>query len=142
MGILMAIPRTNDWFLLGIRSYLHNEFDLAITYFDKVLDLEPKNAKAYANRADVYLELEEYPEAHNDYLMAAHLGGQPMQQLLDEFLQEMRESKIMDEAGQFIHQKNTKPKASYLKTVDESQLGDDMHIVDLSQDSWSEEDDF
>lgn len=126
--------------LLGTRAYVHAQYDLAITYFDKVLELEPENAKAYANRADVHWEMEEYPGAHNDYLMAVELGGEKMQLLLDEFIQAMQAEKLMDKEGRF--RQNVKSKQpSHLPLVDEADLGEDMRIFDPKDESMEDEDD-
>ncbi|NIZ47502.1 tetratricopeptide repeat protein [Entomospira nematocerorum] len=127
--------KASDWFLLGARSYLHNEYDLAITYFDKVLELEPKNDRAYANRGDVYADKGFYEEALNDYLMAAHLGGDAAQRLLDEFKREMIDRKMMTPDGNLVIRSIKAEEHHYWQTIREDELGDDMHIVDLSVDT-------
>ncbi|NIZ39982.1 tetratricopeptide repeat protein [Entomospira entomophila] len=133
--------KVSDWFLLGARSYIHNEYDLAITYFDKVLELEPENDRAYANRGDVYADKGFYEEAFNDYLMAAHLGGEQAQRLLDEFKEEMIDRKIMTKEGMFITRSVKMEEHHYWQTIREDDLGDDMHIVDLSVDTSLDDED-
>lgn len=134
-----ANRKASDWFLLGTRAYVHNQFDLAIVYFDKVLDLEPKNSRVYASRADVYTEQGLYQEAHNDYLMAAHFGDKQAQELLDEFILEMQDKKIMDQSGRFLIPNTNPTYGSYLPVVQESDLGEDMHIIDINEDPTEHE---
>jgi tetratricopeptide (TPR) repeat protein len=124
--------KASDWFLLGARAYIHDELEVAITYFDKVLELEPKNDRAYANRADVHCDQGNYQEAHSDYMMAAHLGGVPAKELLADFIAQMQEKNLMDDSGNFVKGASKETaESSYWQKVSEDELGEDMHIVDL-----------
>ena len=80
---------SDDWFTLGINAFLAGAFQKAIDCFDHVLDLEPRNAKAYANRGDVHYECGEYDEALNDYEMAVFCGSQEAVSLRDELKAEI-----------------------------------------------------
>lgn len=79
----------DDWFTLGINAFLHGAYQKAIDCFDHVLDIDPKNARAYANRGDVHYECGEYEEALNDYEMAVFCGSREAASLRDELKSEL-----------------------------------------------------
>lgn len=93
-----ALARTaDDWFTLGVNAFLQGAYQQSINYFDQVLEKEPKNAKAYVNRGDVYREFGEYDEAMNDYEMAVFCGSKEAQHILDEFKEELEQIKKQKE---------------------------------------------
>jgi Tfp pilus assembly protein PilF len=47
-----------------------NKHDKALDDCNKVMEIEPNNIKAYANRAVIYEDIGEYDKARQDYLFA------------------------------------------------------------------------
>jgi tetratricopeptide (TPR) repeat protein len=85
-----ATRPVQDWFMMGVNAYVHGAYDEAIVYFDAAIDKDPTDARNYVNRGDVYRDKGDYDEAFNDYTMAIHLGSPQAQEILDEFLAEMK----------------------------------------------------
>lgn len=49
------------------------KYDLALSYFNKVIELSPHNAKAYFNKGFTYFRLKEYDKAISDYNRAIEI---------------------------------------------------------------------
>ncbi|MDR1061610.1 MAG: tetratricopeptide repeat protein, partial [Clostridiales bacterium] len=48
---------------LGEKRLLDMNYEMAIVYFDRLIEVEPKNARAYAGLAEVYIALGREDEA-------------------------------------------------------------------------------
>ncbi len=90
----------DDWFILGVSSYLQEDYDSAIAYFDRMLEKNPKSAKGYVHRADVHADAGNYGEALNDYRLARHFGDHRAQVLLDEFVAYLSHRNLLDDKGE------------------------------------------
>ena len=55
---------------IGIILSKVGDHDEAMKYFDKVLEIEPKNASALNNRGNLFMLDEKYPDAQKSYLAA------------------------------------------------------------------------
>jgi tetratricopeptide (TPR) repeat protein len=86
-----------DWFMMGVNAYIHEVYDEAVLYFDRVIEFDSKNARAYVNRGDVYAEMEAYEEAFDDYAMAVHLGSKEALSIAEEFIAEIFANRIITE---------------------------------------------
>ena len=62
------------YILMGRGNFDNNEFDEAITHFDKAIELSPNYSKAYLNRALAKNEIEDYESAIFDFNMAIELS--------------------------------------------------------------------
>lgn len=82
-----------DWFMLGVNAYVHEAYDEAIIFFDHAIDMEPRNARAYVNRGDVYAEKGDCEEALNDYSFAAYLGSKEAAAIEREYRASLANSK-------------------------------------------------
>ncbi len=51
------------------------EFDLALADFHRAIQLDPKNAAAWAGRGEIYFRMNQYAKAIADYSRAIDLGG-------------------------------------------------------------------
>lgn len=58
---------------LGIEEYQKGNYNKAISYFNKAIELDPNNAFAYNNRGLAHSELKEYNKAISDYNKAIAL---------------------------------------------------------------------
>jgi len=65
--------QTLDHLNRGIELYQERKFDEALSELDEAIRLDPKNAKAYAARADVYWNKNDYNVAIADYNEAINL---------------------------------------------------------------------
>ena len=63
-----------DYFSKGNRAYDENDNDQAIEYYDKAIELNPKNAVAYYNRGVAYCDKGEHKKAIEDYSKAIELN--------------------------------------------------------------------
>ena len=57
----------------GNNAFENKDFDSAIIYFTKAIELDPNYAITYNNRGEAYSNLEQYPEALVDYTKAIEL---------------------------------------------------------------------
>ena len=57
----------------GVNAVKNNDFNSAIIYYTKAIELDPKNVEAYYGRGFAYDELKKYPEAIADYTKAIEL---------------------------------------------------------------------
>ncbi len=51
----------------GIAFFKEGQYDRAIAYFNKAIELNPRNAEAYNNRGLAYYEKGQYDKAFSDY---------------------------------------------------------------------------
>ncbi|MCK4313117.1 MAG: tetratricopeptide repeat protein [Candidatus Cloacimonetes bacterium] len=49
----------------GIEFYKNYEKDKALAYFNKAIELDPNNAKAFGNRGRIYFEKNKFSIKHN-----------------------------------------------------------------------------
>jgi tetratricopeptide (TPR) repeat protein len=66
--------RTTDYFYRGGAYYHKAEYDAAIFYFSKAIEINPKDAKAYNNRGIAYYNKGEYDRAISDYTKAIEIN--------------------------------------------------------------------
>ncbi|MBI4619075.1 MAG: tetratricopeptide repeat protein [Desulfobacterales bacterium] len=71
-----------DWLNKGYAYYEAKEYQDAIYAFNRVLELDPKDAKAYYNRGISYKKLGNLQQAFSDYKVAARLGLKEAQDFL------------------------------------------------------------
>jgi tetratricopeptide (TPR) repeat protein len=60
----------------GMALHLKGKYDLALSYFDKVIELSPHNAKAFFNKGVTYFRLKQYDKAIFDYNRAIEIDPQ------------------------------------------------------------------
>jgi tetratricopeptide (TPR) repeat protein len=65
--------RTVDYFYRGVAYYHKAEYDGAIFYFSKAIEINPKDAKAYNNRGLAYDKKGEHDLAISDYTKALEI---------------------------------------------------------------------
>lgn len=65
-----------DWFLRGINSFYDKEFEKAVYYFTKAIELKPDYYQAYYNRGFSFDMLKEYDKAIKDQTRAIELNPQ------------------------------------------------------------------
>jgi tetratricopeptide (TPR) repeat protein len=62
---------TEAWFDLGAASYNQGDYTTAEMAYKKVIELDADHADAHGNLASVYRQMKKYPEANNEYKIAA-----------------------------------------------------------------------
>lgn len=81
INALVAAIRKESWMKLGKKSITAKNFEAAIQYFTKEIELHPKNGKAYQERAEAYRLNEEPLKALSDRRMANALKNEPMKKV-------------------------------------------------------------
>lgn len=65
---------TDAWFALGTIYYNSGAYDKSVEAYQNVLRYDANNARAHANLASAYRQLEQYPEANAEYRAANEKG--------------------------------------------------------------------
>ena len=66
-------PDVQGYLQSGISAQMENKLDDAITYYDKVISLDPENANVYNNRGNAYADKSDFGSAIADYSKAIDL---------------------------------------------------------------------
>jgi tetratricopeptide (TPR) repeat protein len=69
-------PEQVDQLISKIPDPIQQDYSKKIADLDRVITLNPQDAKAYNNRGDVYTEMEKYPQAIADYTQAIKIKPQ------------------------------------------------------------------
>jgi Flp pilus assembly protein TadD len=67
---------TSDWFAKGLLAFAAQKHDKAIAAFSKVVQLNPRDARAFINRGIVYAKTGDYQQARADLKKAVALEPQ------------------------------------------------------------------
>lgn len=65
--IKALMTKENEYVNIGRDYFNKNNFNTAIEYFNKAIEINPNDKYAYFNRANAYLRLKEHQNAINDY---------------------------------------------------------------------------
>ena len=80
LSLVLSSPETGfganakTYFGEGTRYLLSGQLDAAVSALSKAIGLKPNYAEAYNNRALAYYELNQYPEAEEDFYTALQLN--------------------------------------------------------------------
>jgi len=64
----------DNWYQKGLKEYNTKNYENVITYMDKAIDLDTKQADVYLKRGDAYGRLKKYKSAIDDYNKAIKLA--------------------------------------------------------------------
>ena len=103
---------------------LDQEYEKAVSVFDRALSIDSKNATAYFARGDAYAGLGETQKARLDYIRAEELNSS-MAGAVEQKLSEMN---AYDETGSALG----------ILELDESESGADLSVSDMSAESQEE----
>ena len=67
----------------GTLSDENAEFDIAIEYYNKAINLEPKNPQAYFNKGNTYFNKKELKKACEIWIKAKEFGSEYAQERID-----------------------------------------------------------
>lgn len=70
IGITAFSNDGNKWIKAGHEQLMKRDFDQAIIFFNRSIEDYPHQVEAYLKRAKVYMILNKYQEAHDDYQRA------------------------------------------------------------------------
>ena len=70
----MTDPKTNSFLDEGNRLFLQKKFQQAVTYYDKILDEDPKNVSSLNNKGYALSKLKDFTNAMKCYEIALEIS--------------------------------------------------------------------